>query len=132
MVGPFPGGVFLEEVGKAGDGIRVVGDEFVIETHNTKEGTKVGQIARRLDIADSLDLIGRHPDSFATYHGEPKEVALFGEPMAFMGLEAEAVLGEGLEDFGDVGFVLLEGSLSVDDHVVEVRVAEKTEERVED
>lgn len=128
---PFPGLVLLGEVGEAGGGVGVVGDEFIIKPDHAKEGAKVGETTGSGKVAYALDFIGGHPDAFAANDVETKEVALLGEPFALVGLEAETVVSEGFENEANVFLVLLERTFGVDDDVIEVRVAEDAEVGVE-
>ena len=126
-----PGGIFLEEVGEAGNGVGVVRDKLVIKPGDAEEVAKFGNAPRGLHIPEGLYLISRHSDPLPTGDSEAKEVAFLTEPLALVGFKAEAVLSERLENLGYLDFVLFEGSLGIDDDVVEIRVAEDAEVRVE-
>ena len=128
---PFPGLVFLSEVGEAGCGVGIMRNEFIIETDHAKKRAEVRKTARRGKVTYALDFICGHTDTLTANDVKAEEVAFFGKPLALMRLEAETIVSEGFEDEADVFLVLLERTLSVDDDVIEVSVAEDTEVGVE-
>lgn len=129
---PVPRNVLLQEIVKASDRIRIVWDEFVIKANNPKKRTEIRDTSRGFKITDALDLVGGHADTFPADDGETKEVTLLCIPVTFVWFEAEVVFGEGFKYFKDARLVFFAGSLSVDDNIIQVGVAEDSKEGVED
>lgn len=130
--GPFPWLVLFGEIGKACGDVGIMRDEFIVETDHAKEGTEVGKTSGRGKITDTLNLVCGHADSFSTDDVEAKEIALLGEPFAFVGLKAKTIIPEGFENESNMLLVSFERAFGVDDDVVEVSVAEDSEVGVED
>ena len=85
---PVPGLVFLCQVGQAGGYVGIVRDEFIIETHHPKEGSKISQPSWGFKVPYALDLILGHADALTADNVKSEEVAFFCEPFALVGFEA--------------------------------------------
>lgn len=105
--GPGPGDVFLEEIIKAGNGVGIMRDKFIIESEHSKDMAKVVNASGLPEVTKGLYFVSSHTDALTADNVEAQEIDLFSEPFAFVRFEAEFIFPESSEDLSDLLLVRL-------------------------